>query len=165
MFSFFYFSQKLSILERVRLPNARPSIGTAKKLTGNADSVEESPSKEPKPAGFSNRERFRTAFRMKAYTLRQSSEGMRIKPMVIQIKDSVVGTRPGPYDYRHINCPCFPSSSDAGALADPALEERGFPPDILMEEMIPTLKLVIRAVRSGKCDKDAAFRTFFIHES
>ncbi|KAE8290501.1 Potassium voltage-gated channel subfamily KQT member 3 [Larimichthys crocea] len=104
------FSQKLSILERVRLPNARPSIGTAKKLTGNADSVEESPSKEPKPAGFSNRERFRTAFRMKAYTLRQSSE-------------------------------------DAGALADPALEERGFPPDILMEEMIPTLKLVIRAVR------------------
>lgn len=41
------------------------------------------------------------------------------------------------------------SLSDAGALADPALEERGFPPDILMEEMIPTLKLVIRAVRSG----------------
>ncbi|XP_070700905.1 potassium voltage-gated channel subfamily KQT member 3 [Pempheris klunzingeri] len=103
-------SQKLSLLERVRLPNARPSVGSTKKLTGNADSIEESPSKEPKPAGFSNRERFRTAFRMKAYTLRQSSE-------------------------------------DAGALADPALEERGFPPDILMEEMIPTLKLVIRAVR------------------
>ncbi|XP_071348109.1 potassium voltage-gated channel subfamily KQT member 3 [Trachinotus anak] len=103
-------SQKLSLLERVRLPNARPSIGTGKKLMGNAESIEESPSKEPKPAGFSNRERFRTAFRMKAYTLRQSSE-------------------------------------DAGALADPALEERGFPPDILMEEMIPTLKLVIRAVR------------------
>ncbi|XP_010782679.1 potassium voltage-gated channel subfamily KQT member 3-like, partial [Notothenia coriiceps] len=35
----------------------------------------------------------------------------------------------------------------SGALADSALEERGFPPDILMEEMIPTLKLVIRAVR------------------
>nr|XP_046263907.1 potassium voltage-gated channel subfamily KQT member 3 [Scatophagus argus] len=103
-------SQKLSILERVRLPNARPSVGVGKKLTGNTDSIEESPSKEPKPAGFSNRERFRTAFRMKAYTLRQSSE-------------------------------------DAGALADPALEERGFPSDILMEEMIPTLKLVIRAVR------------------
>ncbi|KAM7379819.1 hypothetical protein PAMP_005341 [Pampus punctatissimus] len=102
--------QKLSLLERVRLPNARPSVGMGKKLTGNADSIEESPSKEPKPAGFSNRERFRTAFRMKAYTLRQSSE-------------------------------------DAGALADPALEERGFPPDILLEEMIPTLKLVIRAVR------------------
>uniref|UniRef100_A0A8C4DE20 Potassium voltage-gated channel, KQT-like subfamily, member 3 n=1 Tax=Dicentrarchus labrax TaxID=13489 RepID=A0A8C4DE20_DICLA len=102
--------QKMSLLERVRLPNARPSVGSVKKLTGNADSIEESPSKEPKPAGFSNRERFRTAFRMKAYTLRQSSE-------------------------------------DAGALGDPALEERGFPPDILMEEMIPTLKLVIRAVR------------------
>lgn len=37
--------------------------------------------------------------------------------------------------------------ADAAALADPALEERGFPPDILMEDMIPTLKLVIRAVR------------------
>ncbi|XP_068605095.1 potassium voltage-gated channel subfamily KQT member 3 [Brachionichthys hirsutus] len=103
-------SQKLSILERVRLPNARPSVGTARKLPVNVESVEDSPSKEPKAAGFSNRERFRTAFRMKAYTLRQSSE-------------------------------------DAGALADAALEERGFPPDILMEEMIPTLKLVIRALR------------------
>uniref|UniRef100_A0A3Q3H143 Potassium voltage-gated channel, KQT-like subfamily, member 3 n=1 Tax=Labrus bergylta TaxID=56723 RepID=A0A3Q3H143_9LABR len=101
---FFNFSQKMSLLERVRLPNARTSVGTVKKLTGNADAIEESPSKEPKPAGFSNRERFRTAFRMKAHTLRQSSE-------------------------------------------EPALEERGFPPDILMEEMIPTLKLVIRAVR------------------
>uniref|UniRef100_A0A3B4ZSN9 Potassium voltage-gated channel subfamily Q member 3 n=1 Tax=Stegastes partitus TaxID=144197 RepID=A0A3B4ZSN9_9TELE len=107
---FGFTNQKLSLLERVRLPNARPSMGSGKKLTGNAESIEESPSKEPKPAGFSNRERFRTAFRMKAYTLRQSSE-------------------------------------DAGALADPALEERGFPPDILLEEMIPTLKLVIRAVR------------------
>ncbi|MEQ2199444.1 hypothetical protein XENOCAPTIV_027888, partial [Xenoophorus captivus] len=37
----------------------------------------------------------------------------------------------------------------AGALADPVLEDRGFPPEILLEEMIPTLKLVIRAVRSG----------------
>uniref|UniRef100_A0A8D3CSD7 Potassium voltage-gated channel subfamily Q member 3 n=1 Tax=Scophthalmus maximus TaxID=52904 RepID=A0A8D3CSD7_SCOMX len=101
------FSQKLSLLERVRLPNARPSAGTCRRLTGHTDSIEESPSKEPKPAGFSNRERFRTAFRMKAYTLRQSSEG----------------------------------------TVDPALEERGFPADILMEEMIPTLKLVIRAVR------------------
>ncbi|XP_078143669.1 potassium voltage-gated channel subfamily KQT member 3 isoform X2 [Centroberyx gerrardi] len=107
-------SQKLSLLERVRLPNTRPLAGTGRKMTaGNPDSIEESPSKEPKPAGFSNRERFRTAFRMKAYTLRQSSE-------------------------------------DAGALADPALEDRGFPPDILLEEMIPTLKLVIRAVRIMK---------------
>ncbi|XP_074506078.1 potassium voltage-gated channel subfamily KQT member 3 isoform X2 [Sebastes fasciatus] len=101
-------SQKLSLLERVRLPNTRPSAGSGKRLTGHADSIEESPSKEPKPAGFSNRERFRTAFRMKAYTLRQSSEG---------------------------------------GLGESALEDRGFPPDILMEEMIPTLKLVIRAVR------------------
>src|SRR4029434_5738441 len=31
-------------------------------------------SEQIKPTGFSNRERFRTAFRMKAYTLRQSSE-------------------------------------------------------------------------------------------
>ncbi|XP_028987115.1 potassium voltage-gated channel subfamily KQT member 3 [Betta splendens] len=103
-------SQKLSLLERVRLPNARLSVGTGRKLMGTAECVEDSPSKEAKPAGFSNRERFRTAFRMKANTLRQSSE-------------------------------------DAGALADPALEERGFPPEILLEEMIPTLKLVIRAVR------------------
>jgi len=43
----------------------------------------------------------------------------------------------------------FFSSADGGGLAEPALEERGFPPDILMEEMIPTLKLVIRAVRWG----------------
>ncbi|XP_067109005.1 potassium voltage-gated channel subfamily KQT member 3 [Osmerus mordax] len=102
-------SQKLTLLERVRLPSSRQSIGRGKPIMpGNADSIEESPSKEAKPAGFSNRERFRTAFRMKAYTLRQSSE-------------------------------------DAGGLQDP--EERGFPPDILLEEMIPTLKLVIRAVR------------------
>lgn len=71
-------SQKLSILERVRLPNTRPSAVTARKLTGNSDAIEESPSKEPKPAGFSNRERLRTAFRMKAYTLRQSSEGQEV---------------------------------------------------------------------------------------
>ncbi|KAM4556109.1 potassium voltage-gated channel subfamily KQT member 3 isoform 1-T2 [Fundulus diaphanus] len=103
-------SQKVSLLERVRQSNARPSVVMAKRPMVNAECIEESPSKEPKPAGFSNRERFRTAFRMKAYTLRQSSE-------------------------------------DAGALADPVLEDRGFPPEILLEEMIPTLKLVIRAVR------------------
>ncbi|XP_013877460.1 potassium voltage-gated channel subfamily KQT member 3 [Austrofundulus limnaeus] len=101
-------SQKVSLLERVRQSNPRPSVVMSKKPL--AESVEDSPSKEPKPAGFSNRERFRTAFRMKASTLRQSSE-------------------------------------DTGALQDPALEDRGFPPEILLEEMIPTLKLVIRAVR------------------
>ncbi|XP_051990960.1 potassium voltage-gated channel subfamily KQT member 3-like [Xyrauchen texanus] len=115
-------SQKLSLLERVRLSTPRPSMVRARvmmpavnpdSVSGNcgpAEAIEESPSKEGKPAGFSNRERFRTAFRMKAYTLRQSSE-------------------------------------DGGGLPDPTPEDKGFPPDILMEEMIPTLKLVIRAVR------------------
>lgn len=70
-----HLSQKVSLLERVRNSNARPSLGMVRKPTLNAESIEESPSKEPKPAGFSNRERFRTAFRMKAYTLRQSAEG------------------------------------------------------------------------------------------
>ncbi|XP_076837749.1 potassium voltage-gated channel subfamily KQT member 3 [Brachyhypopomus gauderio] len=116
-------SQKLTLLERVRLPTPRPSsvrgrfmmpsVGNPASGAGTcgpAEAIEESPSKEAKPAGFSNRERFRTAFRMKAYALRQSSE-------------------------------------DAGGLTDPTPEEKGFPPDILMEDMIPTLKLVIRAVR------------------
>uniref|UniRef100_A0A4W5NQP3 Potassium voltage-gated channel subfamily Q member 3 n=1 Tax=Hucho hucho TaxID=62062 RepID=A0A4W5NQP3_9TELE len=104
--------QKLSLLERCRMPNSRQSTVVRGRvlMPGNPD-IEESPSKEPKPGGFSNRERFRTAFRMKAYTMRQSSD-------------------------------------DAGALQDP--EERGFPADILLEEMIPTLKLVIRAVRIMK---------------
>ncbi|XP_077412965.1 potassium voltage-gated channel subfamily KQT member 3 isoform X2 [Vanacampus margaritifer] len=107
-------SQKMTLLERVRLPNARPAmaaVAASRKMAANAEALEESPSKEPKPAGFSNRERFRTAFRMRAATLRQSSE-------------------------------------DAAALAAEAVpEDRGFPADILLEEMIPTLKLVIRAVR------------------
>ncbi|XP_061776694.1 potassium voltage-gated channel subfamily KQT member 3 [Nerophis ophidion] len=108
-------SQKMTLLERVRLPNARPTmaavaVAASRKLAANTESVEDSPSKEPKPAGFSNRERFRTAFRMKTTTLRQSSE-------------------------------------DAAALPEPVPEERGFPADILLEEMIPTLKMVIRAVR------------------
>ncbi|TRY91018.1 hypothetical protein DNTS_023034 [Danionella cerebrum] len=34
-----------------------------------------------------------------------------------------------------------------GTLPDPTPDEKGFPPDILLEEMIPTLKLVIRAQR------------------
>ncbi|XP_066513008.1 potassium voltage-gated channel subfamily KQT member 3-like [Hoplias malabaricus] len=107
-------SQKLTLLDRVRLPTPRPSSvrGRFMMPAGNCGPGEtiDSPSKEAKPAGFTNRERFRTAFRMKAYALRQSSE-------------------------------------DAGGLTDPTPEEKGFPPDILMEEMIPTLKLVIRAVR------------------
>lgn len=83
-FVLFCCSQKMSILERVRLPNTRPSVGTGRKIAVNAESIEESPSKEPKPAGFSNRERFRTAFRMKAYTLRQSSEGSNTPPAAVQ---------------------------------------------------------------------------------
>ncbi|KAI4888164.1 hypothetical protein NFI96_001525 [Prochilodus magdalenae] len=116
----FRMSQKLTLLDRVRLPTPRPSSVRGRFMmpavnpgsgAGNCGPAEvESPSKEAKPAGFTNRERFRTAFRMKAYTLRQSSE-------------------------------------DAGGLTDPTPEEKGFPPDILMEDMIPTLKLVIRAVR------------------
>ncbi|XP_077368149.1 potassium voltage-gated channel subfamily KQT member 3 [Festucalex cinctus] len=113
-------SQKMTLLERVRLPNARPAMAAVavaaaaaagRKMAANAEALEESPSKEAKPAGFSNRERFRTAFRMRAATLRQSSE-------------------------------------DAAAPAAEAVpEDRGFPADILLEEMIPTLKLAIRAVR------------------
>ena len=54
------------------MPAGNPGSGA-----GNCGPAEvESPSKEAKPAGFTNRERFRTAFRMKAYALRQSSEGM-----------------------------------------------------------------------------------------
>ncbi|XP_056600305.1 potassium voltage-gated channel subfamily KQT member 3 isoform X1 [Triplophysa dalaica] len=110
-------SQKLSLLDRVRLSTPRPSTVRARVMMPStnpenvpAEAAEESPSKEGKPAGFSNRDRFRTAFRMKAYTLRQSSE-------------------------------------DTGGLPDRTPDEKGFPPDILMEDMIPTLKLVIRAVR------------------
>lgn len=83
----FSISQKLSLLDRVRLSTPRPSTVRARVMMpaanpgnvpgncGPGEAAEESPSKEGKPAGFSNRERFRTAFRMKAYTLRQSSEG------------------------------------------------------------------------------------------
>ncbi|XP_063119197.1 potassium voltage-gated channel subfamily KQT member 3 isoform X1 [Rattus norvegicus] len=73
------------------------------------DAIEESPSKEPKPVGLNNKERFRTAFRMKAYAFWQSSE-------------------------------------DAGT-GDPMTEDRGYGNDFLIEDMIPTLKAAIRAVR------------------
>ncbi|XP_066543654.1 potassium voltage-gated channel subfamily KQT member 3 [Amia ocellicauda] len=107
-------SQKLSLLERVRLSNPRGSTIKGKLFMPlNPDTIEESPSKEPKPGGFTNRDRFRTAFRMKAYAFRQSSE-------------------------------------DAGALPDPGCEDKGFPSDLLLEEMIPTLKMAIRAVRIMK---------------
>uniref|UniRef100_A0A2K6GDY7 Potassium voltage-gated channel subfamily Q member 3 n=1 Tax=Propithecus coquereli TaxID=379532 RepID=A0A2K6GDY7_PROCO len=103
-------SQKLGLLDRVRLSNPRGSNTKGKLFTPlNVDAIEESPSKEPKPVGLNNKERFRTAFRMKAYAFWQSSE-------------------------------------DAGT-GDPMAEDRGYGNDFLIEDMIPTLKAAIRAVR------------------
>lgn len=74
-------SQKLGLLDRVRLSNPRGSNTKGKLFTPlNVDAIEESPSKEPKPVGLNNKERFRTAFRMKAYAFWQSSEGEAIPP-------------------------------------------------------------------------------------
>ncbi|KAM4705562.1 potassium voltage-gated channel subfamily KQT member 3 isoform 2-T2 [Rhinophrynus dorsalis] len=70
-----YFSQKWSLLDRVRLSNPRGTSPKAKTFSPlNIDSVEESPSKEAKNIGLTNKERFRTALRMKAYAFWQSSE-------------------------------------------------------------------------------------------
>ncbi|XP_045143893.1 potassium voltage-gated channel subfamily KQT member 3, partial [Echinops telfairi] len=103
-------SQKLGLLDRVRLSNPRGSNTKGKLFTPlNVDAIEESPSKEPKPVGLNHKERFRTAFRMKAYAFWQSSE-------------------------------------DAGT-GDPMAEGRGYGGDFLIEDMIPTLKAAIRAVR------------------
>ncbi|XP_043339927.1 potassium voltage-gated channel subfamily KQT member 3 isoform X2 [Cervus elaphus] len=103
-------SQKLGLLDRVRLSNPRGSNTKGKLFTPlNVDAIEESPSKEPKPVGSNNKERFRTAFRMKAYAFWQSSE-------------------------------------DAGT-GDPTAEDRGYGNEFLIEDMIPTLKAAIRAVR------------------
>nr|KAF6426361.1 potassium voltage-gated channel subfamily Q member 3 [Molossus molossus] len=103
-------SQKLGLLDRVRLSNPRGSNTKGKLFTPlNVDAIEESPSKEPKPVGLNNKERFRTAFRMKAYAFWQSSE-------------------------------------DAGT-GDPMTEDRDYGNDFLIEDMIPTLKAAIRAVR------------------
>ncbi|XP_074799929.1 potassium voltage-gated channel subfamily KQT member 3 isoform X2 [Natator depressus] len=103
--SFPYFSQKLGLLDRVRGTNTKGKLFTPL----NVDAIEESPSKEPKNVGLNNKERFRTAFRMKAYAFWQSSE-------------------------------------DAGT-GDPMTEDRGYSNEFLMEDMIPTLKAAIRAVR------------------
>ncbi|XP_027701327.1 potassium voltage-gated channel subfamily KQT member 3 [Vombatus ursinus] len=103
-------SQKLGLLDRVRLSNPRGTNTKGKLFTPlNVDAIEESPSKEPKNVGLNNKERFRTAFRMKAYAFWQSSE-------------------------------------DAGT-GEPMTEERGYSNEFLIEDMIPTLKSVIRAVR------------------
>ncbi|XP_048364189.1 potassium voltage-gated channel subfamily KQT member 3 isoform X2 [Sphaerodactylus townsendi] len=97
-------SQKLGLLDRVRGTNTKGKLFTPL----NVDAIEESPSKEPKNVALNNRERFRTAFRMKAYAFWQTSE-------------------------------------DAGT-GDPLAEDRGYSNELL-EDLIPTLKVVIRAVR------------------
>ncbi|XP_030045803.1 potassium voltage-gated channel subfamily KQT member 3 [Microcaecilia unicolor] len=66
-------SQKWSLLDRVRLPNPR-GMSPKGKTFAPVDGIEESPSKEPKNVGVGSKERFRTAFRMKAYAFWQSSE-------------------------------------------------------------------------------------------
>lgn len=68
------------------MPAGNPGSGAGN--GGPAEVAEESPSKEAKPAGFSNRERFRTAFRMKAYSLRQSSEGIHTHTQFLEHVDS-----------------------------------------------------------------------------
>ncbi|KAF4798206.1 Potassium voltage-gated channel subfamily KQT member 3 [Turdus rufiventris] len=103
--SFPFFSQKLGLLDRVRGTNTKGKLFTPL----NVDAIEESPSKEPKNVVLNNKERFRTAFRMKAYAFWQSSE-------------------------------------DAGT-GEPMAEDRGDSGDFPMEDMIPTFKTAIRAVR------------------
>ncbi|XP_064363956.1 potassium voltage-gated channel subfamily KQT member 3 isoform X2 [Dromaius novaehollandiae] len=103
--SFPFFNQKLGLLDRVRGTNTKGKLFTPL----NVDAIEESPSKEPKNVGLNNKERFRTAFRMKAYAFWQSSE-------------------------------------DAGT-GEPMAEDRGDSNEFLMEDMIPTFKTAIRAVR------------------
>ncbi|KAJ1194194.1 hypothetical protein NDU88_003489 [Pleurodeles waltl] len=67
--------QKWNLLDRVRLSNPRGSSPKGKSFAPlNIDGIEESPSKEPKNVALSNKERFRTALRMKAYAFWQSSE-------------------------------------------------------------------------------------------
>lgn len=58
-------------MDRVRGTNTKGKLFTPL----NVDAIEESPSKEPKNVVLNNKERFRTAFRMKAYAFWQSSEG------------------------------------------------------------------------------------------
>ncbi|CAB1325666.1 unnamed protein product, partial [Coregonus sp. 'balchen'] len=81
------------------MPNSRQSAAVRGRvlMPGNPDSIEESPSKETKPGGFSNRERFRTAFRMKAYTMRQSSD---VGPFLLNKKKFKETLRP--YDVKDV---------------------------------------------------------------
>ncbi|XP_078073184.1 potassium voltage-gated channel subfamily KQT member 3 [Mustelus asterias] len=98
-------SQKLSLLERVRIAGPRGANVKSKLFTPlSTDGVEDSPSKDQKSLGFSD---LRAAVRIKAFGFRQSSE-------------------------------------DAAAEADQEPEDKGYQAD-LMEDLIPTLKTVIRA--------------------
>ncbi|XP_067835867.1 potassium voltage-gated channel subfamily KQT member 3 [Heptranchias perlo] len=98
-------SQKLSLLERVRIAGPRGANVKSKLFTPvNTDGVEDSPSKDQKSLGFSD---LRAAVRIKAFGFRQSSE-------------------------------------DAAAEVDQEPEDKGYQAD-LMEDLIPTLKTVIRA--------------------
>ncbi|XP_018425479.1 PREDICTED: potassium voltage-gated channel subfamily KQT member 3 [Nanorana parkeri] len=101
-------SQRWSLLDRVRLSNPRGTSPKAKTFSPlNIEGVEESPSKEPKTMGVSNKERFRTALRMKAYAFWQSSE-----------------------------------DAGTGDMAD-----GGYSNEFLVEDLIPTIKVVIHASR------------------
>ncbi|XP_067886953.1 potassium voltage-gated channel subfamily KQT member 3 [Heterodontus francisci] len=98
-------SQKLSLLERVRITGPRGVNVKSKLFTPlNTDGVEDSPSKDQKSLGFSD---LRAAVRIKAFGFRQSSE-------------------------------------DAAAEVDQEPEDKAYQAD-LMEDLIPTLKTVIRA--------------------
>uniref|UniRef100_UPI00398F12FD potassium voltage-gated channel subfamily KQT member 3 n=1 Tax=Pristiophorus japonicus TaxID=55135 RepID=UPI00398F12FD len=98
-------SQKLSLLERVRIAGPRGANVKSKLFTPlNTDGVEDSPSKDQKSLGFSD---LRAAVRIKAFGFRQSSE-------------------------------------DATAEVDQEPEDKAYQADLL-EDLIPTLKTVIRA--------------------
>ncbi|CAL8325788.1 unnamed protein product [Arctogadus glacialis] len=132
--------------------------GNAGGNPGNADGIEESPSKEPKPrasaaasaSGPPSAEGLRPSGRASegcAYPWRRVASGSPGKPLRRGLEVFSPGAcfhdaerTPNNGFERCLIRMCV-------VLADPSMEDRGFPPDVLMEDMIPTLKLVIRAVR------------------
>ncbi|KAJ7424671.1 Potassium voltage-gated channel subfamily KQT member 3 [Pitangus sulphuratus] len=131
--SFPFFSQKLGLLDRVRGTNTKGKLFTPL----NVDAIEESPSKEPKNVVLNNKERFRTAFRMKAYAFWQSSEaGISAGHTTMDVI----------WMFRTRNLIIILLHEDAGT-GEPMAEDRGDSNDFLMEDMIPTFKTAIRAVR------------------
>lgn len=93
-------------MDRVRGTNTKGKLFTPL----NVDAIEESPSKEPKNVVLNNKERFRTAFRMKAYAFWQSSEG---SPSVL------ISFYPPPI--LPILLCSFPSSVEALRLSGPSM--------------------------------------------